>query len=166
MLKSEWPLLLPGNEDVARLSRSVFDLSEYVVDIARREGLAEGLEPLDGPVAVHVACHARAQDMGPKAAELLALIPGAEVEVIERCSGHGGFWGCLKDNFETALRLGRPVARRAAEARGHVVSECPLAALHIAQGVERLGPDAPRRPVGHPVRLLARAYGLEDEAAP
>ena len=166
MLKHEWPLLLPDNEDVARLARSVFDLSEYVVDIARREGLAEGLKPLDGPVAVHVACHARAQDMGRKAVELLELIPGVEVEIIERCSGHGGAWGCLRDNFETALRLGRPTARRALEAGGHVVSECPLAALHIAQGMERLAPDAPPGQVRHPIRLLARAYGLEEGNAP
>ena len=166
MLKFEWPLLLPDDEGVARLSRSTFDLTEFVVDIARREGLAEGLAPLDGPVAVHLACHARAQNMGRKAVELLELIPGAEVEIIERCSGHGGAWGCLKDNFETALRLGRPTARRALEAGGHVVSECPLAALHIAQGMERLAPgDAPRT-VGHPIRLLARAYGLEEGNAP
>ena len=160
MLKHEWPLLLPDNDDVARLARSVFDLSEYVVDIARREGLAEGLKPLDGPVAVHIACHARAQGMGSKAAELLALIPDAAVETIERCSGHGGAWGCLRDNFETALRLGRPTAERALEVGGHVASECPLAALHIAQGMERLAPGAPPRQVGHPIRLLARAYGL------
>ncbi len=166
MLKFEWPLLLPDNEDVARLSRTVFDLSEYVVDIARREGLAAGLKPLDGPVAVHIACHARAQNMGRKAAELLALIPDTDVEAIERCSGHGGSWGCLKDNFETALRIGRPAARRATEAGGHVVSECPLAALHIAQGMERLNPDAPPRRVGHPIRLLARAYGLEEGEMP
>ena len=165
MLKSEWPLILPENEDVARLARTAFDLSEYVVDIARREGLAEGMVPPDGPVAVHVACHSRAQDMGRKAVELLELIPGAEVEVIERCSGHGGAWGCLRDNFETALRLGRPAARRALEAGGQVVSECPLAALHIAQGMERLAPVAAARTVEHPIRLLARAYGLEEGGA-
>jgi len=166
MLKHEWPLLLPDNDDVARLARSVFDLSEYVVDIARREGLAEGLKPLDGPVAVHIACHARAQSMGSKAADLLALIPDTAVEVIERCSGHGGAWGCLRDNFETALRLGRPTAKRALESGGHVASECPLAGLHIAQGMARLAPDGAARTVEHPIRLLARAYGLGEGAAP
>ncbi len=104
--------------------------------------------------------------MGRKAVELLELIPDTAVEVIERCSGHGGFRGCLKDNFEIALRLGRPTAQRALEAGGHVVSECPLAALHIAQGMERLAPGAPARTVEHPVRLLARAYGFEEDAAP
>ncbi len=161
MLKFEWPLLLPDDEDIARLARSVFDASEYVVDIARREGLARGLAPLDGPVAVHLACHSRAQNMGRKAAEMLELLPDTKVEVIERCSGHGGSWGCMKDNFETAMKVGRPTARRALEAGGHVVSECPLAGLHIAQGMERLG-GGPVAPVRHPVELLARAYGFDE----
>ena len=44
-------------------------------------------------VTVHLACHARAQNMGAKAAEMLRLIPETPVDVIERCSGHGGIWG-------------------------------------------------------------------------
>ena len=42
MLKFEWPLLLPGDADVKRLSDATFDLTEYVVDIAKKEGLAPG----------------------------------------------------------------------------------------------------------------------------
>src|SRR5690606_38932659 len=149
-----------------KLAQATFDVSEYVVDIARREGLTPGLKPLDGGVSLHVACHARAQNMGVKAGEMLRLIPGAEVEVIERCSGHGGSWGVMKDNFEVALKVGRPVARKALEGaqagRRHVVSECPLAGEHIVQGMERLSEGAPppvdRAP--HPIQLMAMAYGL------
>ena len=36
MLKFEWPLILPENEDVKRLARATFDIDEYVVDIAKR----------------------------------------------------------------------------------------------------------------------------------
>src|SRR6202035_2413733 len=43
MLKFEWPLILPENEDVKRLAEATFDIDEYVVDIARREGLPDGL---------------------------------------------------------------------------------------------------------------------------
>ena len=99
MLKFEWPLIEPGDEAVQRLARATFDVTEYVVDIARKEGLAEGLKPLDGKVALHIACHARAQNMGQKGAELLRLIPGAQVGVTERCSGHGGAWGVKKGQF-------------------------------------------------------------------
>jgi glycerol-3-phosphate dehydrogenase subunit C len=76
MLKSEWPLILPGDTDVELLSKATFDLSEYIVDIARKEGLAPGLGPVQpGGVALHISCHSRAQNMGQKAREMLNLIP-------------------------------------------------------------------------------------------
>ena len=164
MLKFEWPLLAPDNEDVARLARATFDAAEYVVDIAKKEGLAPGLKPLGGGVALHIACHARAQNMGRKAAEMLALIPDTEVTVIERCSGHGGAWGVMAENFPTALKIGRPVAQKAAQAKpAFVVSECPLARTHIVQGMEGLEGEpvqALDQRVRHPIDLMARAYGL------
>ena len=162
MLKFEWPLILPGDAAVARLSKATFDLSEYVVDIARKEGLAPGLSPLPGGVTVHLACHARAQNMGAKSADMLRLIPDTEVSVIERCSGHGGSWGMMKENFETAIKVGRPVARQAVNnGKPNVTSECPLAAMHIVQGMERVADGAEVPPEApHPIQLLARSYGL------
>lgn len=164
MLKFEWPLILPADEDIKLLSGATQDISQYIVDISKNEGLADGMKPLDGSVTVHLACHARAQNMGQKAAELLRLIPDAEVDVIERCSGHGGSWGMMKGNFDTALKVGRPVARKAVEnAPKYVVSECPLAGLHILQGMERLAgkedpPPAIPKHAPHPVQLLAESY--------
>ena len=164
MMKFEWPLIVPDNEAVRRLAQSSFDISEYIVDIAKKEGLADGLAPLDGPVTVHIACHARAQNMGQKAAELLRLIPETRIAVVERCSGHGGSWGVMQGNFDTALKVGKPVVRQTLKNRTHhVSSECPLAGLHIRQGMAREAkPDQPvpdRTP--HPIELFARAYGLE-----
>ena len=126
------------------------------------EGLVEGLSALDGGVTVHIACHSRAQNMGQKSAEMLRLIPDTEVTVIERCSGHGGSWGIMKDTFEVGLKVGKPVARQAAKAANpHLVSECPLARDHILQGIERLGDSVDGvSSAQHPVQLLAKAYGL------
>jgi len=161
MLKFEWPLLLPDEEDVALLAKATFDITEYVVNVASVEGLAEGMQALDGGVALHLACHARAQNMGQKAAEMLRLLPEADLEVIERCSGHGGSWGVMKANFETAIKVGKPVARRAVEAKkAYLASECPLAGAHIAQGMERLDGDAAPQESCHPIELFARAYGI------
>jgi glycerol-3-phosphate dehydrogenase subunit C len=162
MLKFEWPLILPEDASVKRLAEATFDLSEYVVAIAHNEGLAEGMSPLDGGVAFHVSCHSRAQNIGQKGAELLALIPEADVTVVERCSGHGGAWGYKKGNFETAMKVGRPAARQMQSAgKQHIVSECPLAGLHIEQEIETLGGETPKpERVGHPIVLMARAYGL------
>jgi glycerol-3-phosphate dehydrogenase subunit C len=162
MLKFEWPLIVPGNSAVEKLSKATFDISEYVVDIARKEGLAPGLSPLKGGVTVHLACHARAQNIGQKAAEMLRLLPGSDVTVIERCSGHGGLWGVLKENFETAVKVGRPVARQALRnAKPFLSSECPLAGMHILQGMEMVatGEMLPGRPL-HPIELVACSYRI------
>ena len=165
MLKFEWPLILPEDETVRRLARATFDVSEYVVDIAKKEGLAPGLKALPGGVSLHLACHARAQNMGAKAAEMLRLLPDADVAVIERCSGHGGSWGVLKAHFDTALKVGKPVARQAAKnGRRFVSSECPLAAAHIVQGMGMLESESkPSARALHPIELFARAYGLMPE---
>ena len=162
MLKFEWPLILPNDELVKKLSKATFDLSEYIVDISRKEGLAEGMQPIEGGVSFHVSCHSRAQNMGQKGAELLKLIPQTEISVVERCSGHGGAWGYKKDHFEIAMKVGKPAARQlyAAEKK-HVVSECPLAGIHIEQEINSLegSVNKPQR-VAHPIVLMARAYGL------
>ena len=162
MLKFEWPLILPDDPEVIELSKATFDITEYIVDIAKKEGMAPGMQPIDGTLTLHMACHARAQNMGQKGAEMLRLIPSADVKVIERCSGHGGSWGFKQEHFETAIKVGRPVARQAAQSGpGFVMSECPLAGVHIVQGMDRLGDDKPKPElVTHPIQLLARAYGI------
>ena len=160
MLKFEWPLILPDDPAIKKLSEATKDVTEYIVDIAKNEGLADGMTALGGKVAVHLACHARAQNMGAKAAELMRLLPESDVQVIERCSGHGGSWGVMQENFETALKVGRPVARQIKkDAPKYFVSECPLAGMHIGQGVERADGEVPET-AAHPVVLFARAYGI------
>jgi glycerol-3-phosphate dehydrogenase subunit C len=165
MLKFEWPLILPDNADVAFLAKNTSDLSEYVVDIAKKEGLAPGLKPLEGGVTLHLACHSRAQNMGAKGAEMLRLIPEPDVAVVERCSGHGGSWGVKTGNFEKAIKVGKPVARATVKNdKAFVASECPLAATHVLQGVEAIeGAKLPAK--AHPIELLAKAYGLMEIAS-
>lgn len=162
MLKFEWPLLLPENEDVKALSAATYDIDEYIVEIAKNEGLADGLRALDGSVTLHHACHSRAQNFGQKSAEMLKYIPDIDLTVIERCSGHGGSWGMMKDNFETALKVGKPAARQAKKApSAYVASGCPLAAEHILQGMEALDGSKPNvEKATHPIELLAKAYGI------
>ena len=156
MLKFEWALIVPDNPDVKRVAEHVFDIDEYVVDVAKKEGLPPGLTGLPEGVTVHLACHARAQNMGPKAAEMLKMIPDTPVDVIERCSGHGGTFGVVKPTHDVAVKVGRPVFRAAnTQGRGHIVSDCPLAALHIVAHTE-----TPAREPEHPIQIMARAYGL------
>jgi len=159
MLKFEWALILPDNPDVKRVADNVFDIDEYVVDVAKKDGLPPGLTALAEGVTVHLACHARAQNMGPKAAEMLKMIPDTTVDVIERCSGHGGTFGVVKPTHDVAVKVGKPVFKAAnAKPRGHIVSDCPLAAAHIVAHTQ-----TPAREPEHPIQIMARAYGLKSD---
>jgi glycerol-3-phosphate dehydrogenase subunit C len=160
MLKSEWPLIVPDDENVQLLSHATQDIAEYLVGLSKGPGLEKGLCPLNEGVTVHIACHARAQNIGQKAAELLRLIPDIDLQVIERCSGHGGAWGVMVENFDVALKVGKPVAQQASKTQNRLVlSECPLAATHIRQGLEKLEGKA-HIEEAHPIEIFARAYGL------
>lgn len=160
MLKFEWPLLHPDNERIATLSANTFDLSQYVVMLAKETGLMP-IEDWATTIGVHFACHARAQNMGPKAMEMLRLIPGAKPILTDRCSGHGGKWGIFTEHFDTAVKVGRPAARQIAKDKPDlVVSECPLAGSHLKQVMALSGVDLTPERIGHPIEVMARAYGL------
>lgn len=159
MLKHEWPLLLPNDEDIKLLSLETYDLSEYIVELSKEKGLVPGLQPIEGGVSIHLPCHARAQNIGHKAAEMLRMIPETEIHLVERCSGHGGSWGVMKNNFPVALKQGKPVVRQMIKKKSaYIVSECPLAGEHILQGMEVEGVHYDKAP--NPIEILAISYGL------
>ncbi len=159
MLKFEWALLLPNNEDVKRLSKNISDIDEYIVDISEKEGLAEGLKEIDGGVTVHNACHARAQNMGIKARDMLKLIPNIKMDVVERCAGHGGTFGVMKGTHDLALKVGRSTAREIKNKKNkYMASDCPLAGKHLKQ----LETDTNifNDEALHPIEIMAKSYRL------
>ena len=159
MLKFEWPLLLPNNESIKRLSANVMDIDEYVVDIANKEGLVDGLNEIDGGVTVHHACHARAQNMGIKARDMLKLIPNLKMDVVERCAGHGGTFGVMKETHDLAVKVGRPTVRQIKTKNNkYMASDCPLAGKHLKQ-LEK-DTNISNDEALHPIELLAKSYRI------
>jgi glycerol-3-phosphate dehydrogenase subunit C len=162
MMKFEWPLMLPEDHAVGRLSAATKDICEYLVELAKAHGLTPGLNPVEGGATVHHACHARAQNMGAKSAEMLRLIPGLKVDLVERCSGHGGTFGVMKATHHVANKVGRPAARQVA-AKGHetLCSDCPLACKHLVQLIaDDTKAEGPAPKEAHPIEVMARAYGV------
>jgi glycerol-3-phosphate dehydrogenase subunit C len=101
-----------------------------------------------------VPCHLRVQNIGLKTRELLMLAPDTEVEAIERCSGHDGTYAVKKEFHEVSKKIARPVVNRVNKGDAqHFVSDCPMAAEQIGQGLDKLEPR-------HPLGLLRRAYGI------
>ncbi len=159
MLKFEWPLLLPNDENIKKLSVNVMDIDEYVVDIANKEGLVEGLQEIDGGVTVHHACHARAQNMGIKARDMLKLIPNVKIDVVERCAGHGGTFGVMKETHDLAIKVGRPTARQIKTKNNkYMASDCPLAGKHLKQ--LEVDTNISNDEALHPIELVAKSYRL------
>ncbi|HEY5898062.1 MAG TPA: heterodisulfide reductase-related iron-sulfur binding cluster [Burkholderiales bacterium] len=158
MFKQELPLMYPDDPDAALVRDAMFDPFEYFV-LRKRDGLLKtdfkhGL----GKVSYHIPCHSRVQNMGQKTREALEMVPGTQVSVVERCSGHDGTWGVKTEYFDNAMKIGRPVFRQMAEAQPqYVSSDCPIAARHILQG---MGEDAKGAIKAHPLTLLRKAYGI------
>ncbi|MDC1245345.1 heterodisulfide reductase-related iron-sulfur binding cluster [Pelagibacteraceae bacterium] len=159
MLKFEWPLLLPNDENIKRLSKSTSDIDEYIVDIAQNEGLAEGLQEIDGGVTVHNACHARAQNMGIKSRDMLKFIPNIKMDVVERCAGHGGTFGVMKETYDLAVKVGTPTARQIKNKNNkYMASDCPLAGKHLKQ--LETDTNIANDEALHPIELMAKSYRL------
>jgi glycerol-3-phosphate dehydrogenase subunit C len=156
VLKKEYPVLLPGaaSEKVAERTR---DLFEYLAGRQREGTLATdfpGRPP--GKVAYQMPCHLRAQNMGYKTRDVLQLIPGTKVTVVERCTAMDGTWAMKKEFYPISLEFARKAVREmdAAEPETYA-TDCSMAALQLEQvrGV---------KPV-HPASLLREAYGLPEE---
>ena len=159
MLKFEWPLLLPKDEEIKTLSKNTLDIDEYIVDIANNEGLAKGLQEIDGGVTVHHACHARAQNMGNKARDMLKFIPNVKIDVVERCAGHGGTFGVMKETHDTAVKVGKITASTVKRKKNkYMASDCPLAGKHIKQLADDTNIVSDE--AVHPIEIVSKSYGL------
>ena len=44
--------------------------------------------------------------MGNKARDMLKLIPNVKLDVVERCAGHGGTFGVMKETHDLANKVG------------------------------------------------------------
>ena len=168
MFKQELPLMFPEDKDVQAVKAAMFDPFEYLV-LRNRDGMlkTDFKTPL-GTVSYHIPCHSRVQNVGQKTREMLQMIPGTEVNTVERCSGHDGTWGVKTEYFDNSMKIGRPVFRQMAtlqdgKSPDYISSDCPIAARHIEQGMaaENGGKPEGKQPVKeHPISLVRRAYGV------
>jgi Fe-S oxidoreductase len=157
MFKQELPLMFPGDADLKLVADAMFDPFEYL-SLRNKDGLLKtDFKQALGKVSYHVACHLRVQNMGLRTEEMLKLVPGTQVNTVERCSGHDGTWGVKTEFFEHSMKIGRPVFRAMAGTEpDYISSDCPIAGRHIQQG---MGPEG-RGEKQHPISLLRLAYGL------
>lgn len=154
MLKHEYPVLL-RSEEAREVAQRSFDLCEYLMRLHDEGRLNTNLKPIEQRIVYHLPCHLRAQNIGYKSRDLMRLIPGTTVQVIERCAGIDGTWGLKRQYYQLSLKVASKLFQDVQqELSALVVSDCPLAGVQILQGTQR-------RPL-HPIQILARAYGMDE----
>jgi Fe-S oxidoreductase len=155
MFKQELPLMYPDDPQVQKVKEAMFDPFEYLMLRHKAGVLRTDFKHELGKVSYHVPCHLRVQNIGLKTRDTLKLVPGTEVETIERCSGHNGTYGVKREFREISMKIGRPVISRVKSAEAsYYASDCPMAGRQIESGL-----DETRGPT-HPLTLMRRAYGI------
>jgi glycerol-3-phosphate dehydrogenase subunit C len=156
MFKQELPLLYPDDPQVQKVKAAMFDPFEYLMLRHKAGLLRTDFATQLGKVSYHVPCHLRVQNLGLKTRDVLKLVPGTEIEAIERCSGHNGTYGVKREYRDTSMRIGKPVFNKVQQASpDYYASDCPMAGHQIESGLKE-----PSVPPTHPLKLLRLAYGI------
>jgi glycerol-3-phosphate dehydrogenase subunit C len=155
MFKQELPLMFAEDAAVRRIREHIYDPFEYLM-LRHTAGLLKTeFKSSLGKISYHVPCHLRVQNIGLKTRDLLRLVPGTSVELIERCSGHNGTYGVKSEYRAASMKIGRPVISKVQSAQANYYSsDCPMAGHQIESGLQ------PAREPTHPLKLLRIAYGI------
>jgi glycerol-3-phosphate dehydrogenase subunit C len=161
MFKQEIPLLMDDNADAKLVQDAMWDPFEYLI-ARQKDGLLKTEFPQSlGNVSYHIPCHSRVQNVGKKTEEMLKLVPGTNVNTVERCSGHAGTYGVKKLHHKTAMKIGKPVFRAMADKQpNYISSDCQLSGHHIEQGIREGNFGDAKPELAHPLTLVRKAYGL------
>ena len=142
----------PEAHDLAEATR---ELCSYLLDLHRQGKLKTDFKPVNLHFGYHAPCHIKAMEIGYPGADLVKLIPGTKVTIIDRgCCGVAGTYGFQKKNFDTSMAAGEGLfeALKAPEVQ-YGLSECSTCKMQMEQGSGKY--------CYHPVKVLAMAYGLK-----
>ena len=157
MLKREYPELRP-DETTKAVARSTYDICEYLMKMKKDGQLVKDFVKAPGRVAYQIPCHLRDQNIGFKSKELMECA-GAQVEVIEKCSGHDGAWSAKTEFFQLSMQIAEKAVRVIRQQPADLVAtDCPLAGLQLDQAgaSAHVGGKASL----HPIQVVRDAYGL------
>ncbi len=151
-LRREYVNLL-GDEDARTVADNTFEACEYLWGLHGQNRLSLDLNNVAAEIAYHEPCHVRAFDSSKSALRLLGLIPGLNVQHVDRgCTGMAGTWGLHRKNYRNSLRIGWPLITEMRRHTAHAAAtQCGACKMQIEHGSGRS--------TVHPIKLLAHAYG-------
>ena len=152
-LKSKYREMLGLDDPVStKVSKAVYDICEYLAELADEGDLDTGFGPVEATAIYHPQCQLTAHGVGAPALDLLALVPGLKVELSTvGCCGMAGTYGTKAEKYGIAMDVGAGLWRQAKELEpDFIVCDSETCRWHIAK--------ATGLPVYHPVQVLDRAY--------
>ncbi|MFN3160267.1 MAG: FAD-binding and (Fe-S)-binding domain-containing protein [Rubinisphaera brasiliensis] len=149
----DYPRLIE-HPDIAPLARSVWEAGAFLANLHRKGELKTDFAPMRTQVGYHEPCHQKTLSTENPYDALLELIPGLSLRQIEKgCSGMAGVFGLSKRNYEQSVAMGAGLIKAVAHEKFDIASaECSACRLQMQH--------AEAKPVIHPLKLVAAAYGL------
>ena len=161
MLRKEYAEL-DGTEGARKVAAATMDLCEYLFQLKQEGSFNRDFRSTPGKIAYHLPCHLKAQNIGYRSRDMMRLIPGASVKLVDQCTGHDGTWAMKKEFFPLSMLAGKKAFDGMKESEPETMAtDCPLAAIQFDQALGQ-------RPI-HPIQVLARAYradGFPQAVAP
>jgi Fe-S oxidoreductase len=151
--RDEYPALLPGEADVARLAQAAMLADEYLAgELRAGRCTLPWRRSAPREILVHGHCHQKAFATFEATLELLRTMPGAAVAAIDSgCCGRGGAFGHEKEHYDVSMKMAElallPAVRAAPQAR--IVAAGTSCRHQIAHGTQR--------EAVHPFVVLAEA---------
>lgn len=105
-------------------------------------------------IAYHTPCHMEKLGWGIFSTELLRMIPGVELTVLDsNCCGIAGTYGFKKENYEVSQTIGKPLFDQIARVKPDFVAcDCETCKWQIEMSTEKV--------VKNPISVLAEALDL------
>ena len=155
-LRHEYLNLLDEN-DARLVAENTTDACSMLLALHQSGELELDFDPLNVQVGYHLPCHQRVFTKDPPAVKLLKLIPGLQVETIEKgCCGMAGTWGLKSKNYVRSLKMGFGLINAVRDSTIVAgTTECSTCKIQMEQGTVK--------PTIHPIKILAKAYGLMPE---
>ena len=83
-----------------------------------------------------------------------------KLDVVERCAGHGGTFGVMKDTHDLANKVGRPTARQIKNKNNkYMASDCPFSRKTF-KAIRNVDTNISNDEALHPIELIAKSYRI------
>ena len=104
-LRHEYLNLL-DDQDAQMVAENTTDACSLLLQLHQAGELELDFSPQNVHVGYHLPCHQRVFTKDPPAVKLMNLIPGLQVDLIEKgCSGMAGTWGLKSKNYVQSLKM-------------------------------------------------------------